>query len=272
MLLAIAVAMALSLTMTAAWLYQKKTRNAGWGDVFWSFGTGIAGAAVALVPVSGMEGPTARQWVIAVLAGIWGLRLGFHLRSRVANASEDVRYVQFRREWGSDFERRFFWFLQIQAFVSMALAFTIYLAAHNRASGIRLLDIAGIAVLAVAIGGETIADFQLQRFKSDPANKGGVCDRGLWAWSRHPNYFFEWLCWVAYALVAIDPAGAYPWGWMALIGPVLMYWLLAHVSGVPPLEAAMLRTRGDSYRRYQSRTSALMLFPPRSKDSGQPTD
>ena len=265
MLLAILVAVGLSLTMTAAWGYQRWTRNAGWGDVFWSFGTGMAGAAVSLVPASGMEGPSARQWIVAALAGLWGVRLGLHLRRRVANGPEDVRYVQFRREWGAGFQRRFFWFLQIQALASMALAFTIFLAAHNPASGIRPLDLAGIALLVMAIGGETVADSQLRRFKSDPANKDGVCDRGLWAWSRHPNYFFEWLCWVAYALVAIDPAGAYPWGWLALGGPALMYWLLAHVSGVPPLEAAMIRTRGDAYRRYQSHTSALIPLPPRGK-------
>ena len=263
MLLAFFVAAGLSLTMAGAWLFQRSTGNAGWGDVFWSFGTGLVGVVVALAPTGGEAWPTMRQIAVAILAGLWGLRLGLHLRSRVSHGPEDARYVSFRHEWGGQFQRRFFWFLQIQAAASVALAFTIFLAAHNPVPGLQLLDVAGIAILIIAIGGEALADFQLRRFKYDPRNKQGVCDQGLWAWSRHPNYFFEWLVWVAYALIAVDPTGHYSQGWLAFIGPALMYWLLAHVSGVPPLEAAMLRSRGDSYRAYQARTYALIPFPRR---------
>ena len=91
-----------------------------------------------------------------------------------------------------------------------------------------------------------------------------ICDVGLWGWSRHPNYFFEWFGWLAYPLLAIDLGGAYPWGFVALAGPVCMYWLLVHVSGIPPLEAHMLERRRDEFRAYQARTNAFFPAPPRS--------
>ena len=115
--------------------------------------------------------------------------------------------------------------------------------------------------MLVAVVGETIADRQLSGFRADPANKGKVCDVGLWGMSRHPNYFFEWLGWLAYAVIAVDPTSAYPWGWLALAGPVLMYWLLVHASGIPPLEAHMLRSRGDAFRAYQARVNAFWPGP-----------
>jgi steroid 5-alpha reductase family enzyme len=108
----------------------------------------------------------------------------------------------------------------------------------------------------------------LRRFRSDSANRDRVCDAGLWRWSRHPNYFFEWFGWLAYPLIAVDFGGDYPWGWLALAGPACMYWLLVHVSGIPPLEAHMVRTRGDAFRAYRARTNAFFPSPPRA----QPVD
>jgi hypothetical protein len=93
---------------------------------------------------------------------------------------------------------------------------------------------------------------------------GKVCDAGLWGWSRHPNYFFEWFGWLAYPLLAIDFSGVYPWGFAALLGPACMYWLLVYVSGIPPLEAHMLERRRDEFRAYQARTSAFFPVPPRA--------
>lgn len=89
------------------------------------------------------------------------------------------------------------------------------------------------------------------------ANRDKVCDVGFWALSRHPNYFFQWLGWVGYAVVAIGPAGDWGWGWLALAGPALMYWLLVHVSGIPPLEAHMMRSRGAAFTAYAKRVNAF---------------
>jgi steroid 5-alpha reductase family enzyme len=122
-------------------------------------------------------------------------------------------------------------------------------------------------ILFVGIGGESLADAQLKRFRENPANKGRVCDSGLWRWSRHPNYFFEWFGWLAYPVIAIstDYPLSYPWGWATLLAPLFMYWILVHVTGVPPLEQQMLRSRGERYRDYQARTSMFFPLPPRKE-------
>lgn len=262
--LLVAIAIALSVVMTGAWLIALRSGQSGWVDAIWSFATGGAGVAMALVPIGGWEQPTSRQLIVAALAAIWALRLGSHIVGRTIKGGDDPRYAQLRRDWGRDFGRRLFWFLQIQAASALLLVLTIAIAAHNPAPGLRLGDVLGMAILAVAIGGEAIADHQLTRFRAEHASKGRICDVGLWGYSRHPNYFFEWLGWLAYAAIAIDLTGAYPWGWIALCGPAFMYWLLVHVSGVPPLEAHMLRSRGDAFRDYQRRVNAFWPGPPRA--------
>jgi steroid 5-alpha reductase family enzyme len=102
----------------------------------------------------------------------------------------------------------------------------------------------------------------LRRFRAEPANRGHICDSGLWSWSRHPNYFFEWVGWLAYPLIAIGPT--YSWGWLALAGPACMYWLLVYVSGIPPLEEHMQEVRAEAFREYRARTSKFFPSPPRS--------
>ncbi len=157
-----------------------------------------------------------------------------------------------------------FGFLQVQAVASGLLTLAMLAAARNPAPFPAWSDVGGLALLAIAIAGEGLADAQLARWRADPANKGGVCESGLWAWSRHPNYFFEWLGWLAYAVIAIGPAGAWPWGWIALLGPAFMFALLRFVSGVPPTEAAMAASRGPAFAAYQARVSPFFPLPPRA--------
>ncbi len=247
----------LCLVMACAWLAQGRTGKSGWADVAWTLGLGIAGAALALAPLGGGANPT-RQGLVAALALLWALRLGLHILLRTLGGGEDPRYRQLAEEWGPAFRRRLFWFLQLQAVCALFLALSVLLAGHSPGP-LRWTDFAGIVLLVAAIAGESLSDYQLTRFRANPANGKRVCDEGLWALSRHPNYFFEWLCWLAYPLIAIDFPGVYPGGWLALSGPAFMYWLLVHVSGVPPLEAHMLRSRGQAYRAYQARVSAF--FP-----------
>lgn len=254
------LAVALAATMATAWLVALRSGNHGWIDVIWSFAVGAGGVAAALVPA----GPATwmpRQLFVAALAAAWSLRLGGHILRRTLGGGDDPRYAQLRRDWGERAPARLFWFLQIQAACALLLVIAIAVAAHNPAPALRFSDWLGVLILAVAISGEAAADRQLTRFRADPANKGRVCNIGLWAFSRHPNYFFEWLGWLAYAVIAIDLSGAYPWGWIALCGPAFMYWLLVHVSGIPPLEAHMLRSRGDSFRAYQARVNAFWPGP-----------
>lgn len=252
----VALAVCLSATMAGAWLAALRTGRCGWIDAIWSFATGLFGATAALVPFAAAE-MTVRQMLVAVLALLWSLRLGIHIATRTARGGDDPRYGQLREEWGDVFNIRLFWFLQIQALAALVLALSIMLAAHNPMPGLRTLDWLGVAILIVAVIGETIADRQLAAFRANPANRDKVCDAGLWGMSRHPNYFFEWLGWLAYAIVAVDLTGAYPQGWLAFAGPLLMYWLLVHASGIPPLEEHMLRSRGKAFREYQDRVNAF---------------
>ena len=259
-LLILAVSLGVSVAMMLVWAFQRAVNNGGWTDVGWTFVTGAAGVVYALWPL-GAE-ISARQWLCAGLIAVWSLRLGVHLARRVGSApSEDARYARFRRDWAPKFQARMFSFLQTQAVAGALLAVAVLAAARNPAPGLGWQDAAGAALLRVAILGEGLADAQLARWKRDPANHGGICEAGLWGWSRHPNYFFEWLVWLGWPLIAIAPGHA--WGWSALIGPAFILLLLIKVSGLPPLEAAMLRSRGDAWRDYQRRVSSFIPLPPK---------
>lgn len=260
---------ALAILMAGAWLLQRRTGNSGWIDTTWSFGVGLVGAIAALVPHAGAD-ITARQLLVAALVAAWSLRLGSHIARRTWTGGDDPRYAALAREWGDAAPRRMFQFAQMQALASMPLLATIFIAAHRPGSGLGVQDLLGAAVLAGAIVGEGVADSQLRAFRADPGNRGKICDIGLWRWSRHPNYFFQWLGWLAYPVIAIDPGGAYAWGWLTLAGPLCMYWLLVHVSGIPPLEQHMLRSRGAAFRAYQAQTSAFFPWPPGRAHEARP--
>jgi steroid 5-alpha reductase family enzyme len=266
----LSVVVGLMAAMAVAWLVQRATGNVGWVDVVWSLATGLAGCIAALGGAG--HQPSPRQIVVAVLVASWSLGLAGHLVRRVSASEEDARYRVLRETWAPRFQSRLFWFLEIQALVSALLVVSILLAGHNPAPHWRLLDVAGVVVLIGAIAGERIADRQLTRFKAAARSHGAVCDVGLWAWSRHPNYFFEWLVWLAYPLFAVDLDGGYPWGWLAFLGPVLMYLLLVYVSGIPPLEQHMLRSRGAAFAAYQRRTSAFFPWPPSAAAADAPSE
>ena len=255
-----AIALSLSILMAGAWVVQQRTGNSGWVDTIWTFSLGLVGAGSALWPVAG-SAPNGRQWLVAALVTIWSLRLGSHIAVRTAGIADDPRYAAFAREWGVDSPRKMFVFLQNQGFGSIPLVFSIFVAAHFPDAMLRPQDYLAALILLLGIAGEALADAQLKRFRQRPANQGRVCDVGLWRWSRHPNYFFEWLGWLAYPVIAISPD--YGWGWATLLAPAFMYWILVHVTGIPPLEAQMLRSRGERYRDYQCRTSIFFPLPPR---------
>ncbi len=252
----------LSVMMMIAWAVQKATHQSGWADCFWSFAIGMGGLVVALMTAG--DAPVHRSWLVAGMVGFWSIRLGFHILARTAVATyEDPRYADLRREWGDKFQMRLFLFLQIQALCGIGLVVTVYAAAHRPGPAFSIFDFTGLALLIISVIGEGVSDRQLRAFAADKSNHGKVCDKGLWAWSRHPNYFFEWLGWVAYPVIAISFAGDWWQGWLSLIGPLLMYWLLVHVSGIPPLETHMLKSRGDAFKAYMARTSAFFPLPPR---------
>jgi steroid 5-alpha reductase family enzyme len=256
-----AIGVSLSVLMTLAWIVQQRTGNSGWVDTIWTYSVGLVSAVAALWPLGG--GLATRQVIAAALVLLWSVRLGTHIAVRSRHTADDPRYASFAQEWGAAAPRRMFGLLQIQAWAAAPLAFAVFLAAHAPLSALRIQDYVGVAIALTAIVGEAAADEQLRRFKVDPAHAGQVCNVGLWRWSRHPNYFFEWLGWLAYPAIALS--AAYPWGWASLAAPAIMYWLLVHVSGIPPLEAQMLRSRGDRYRAYQAETSPFFPLPPQRK-------
>ncbi len=262
MLIALCVVLVFMLVvMTAAWATVLKTDNAGWTDVFWTFGTGVSGVIAALSPWAGA--PSARQMLVAALVAIWSIRLGSYIAIRVAKTEEDTRYKLLKAEWGDRFGKRLFGLAIVQAPATTLLTASIAAAALRPGDGLAITDFIGAAILLIAIAGEGLADQQMKAFKADKANHGKIMDRGLWGLSRHPNYVFEWFGWVAYPVMAIDLTGGWPWGWAALIAPVVMYLILTRLTGVPPLEAAMLKSRGQPYADYQKRVGAF--FPRPSK-------
>ena len=256
--LAAAAELGLAATMTAAWAVQRRTGNSGWIDAFWTFGVGAFAAILSLVGGVGAGLPW-RQVLVAILAALWSLRLGAHIVARTRRASDDPRYRQLMKDWGDKAPLRLWQFLQAQAAVGAVLVVAVALAARSPSPSVRVQDVLGFALLAGALWGESVADRQLARFKQDPANRGGLCDQGLWSRSRHPNYFFEWLIWLAYPIIAIDLTGGDLAGWLAVLAPMIMFWTLRYASGVPPLEEHMMRTRPEAFARYQAKTP--VFFP-----------
>ncbi|MGO4448147.1 DUF1295 domain-containing protein [Phyllobacterium sp. TAF24] len=256
----IIAAVALCVVMACAFLAQRMTGNSGWADTFWSFGVGAIG--ILSILFSNDMVSSSRKWLVIILLALWSLRLGGHILLRTLNSEDDPRYARLRREWGSAANSRMFFFLQSQAFAGILLVISVYIAAARPDIDLEFPDYLGLVVMIIALAGEAIADWELKRFSRNPANRGKICDTGLWRWSRHPNYFFEWLGWVSYVLIAADFDGDYVHGWLTLAAPVLMYILLRHTSGVPPLEEHMLATRGQAFRDYQQRTSIFFPMPP----------
>jgi steroid 5-alpha reductase family enzyme len=256
MLLLIVIAFWLSLTMAGAWAVQRVTGLSGWIDTIWSFAVGVGGIIAALFA----HGDFDRRIAILVIVATWALRLASHIGSRTRKAGEDPRYAQFIEEWGESAPWRLFFFLQIQALAAFILVLAVHMAATNEAPFPRILDLVGIIIAVMALAGEAIADLQLSRFRKTPQAKTEVCETGLWRYSRHPNYFFEWVFWCCWFLFTASPSMA---SWLALLAPLLMYWLLVHVSGIPPLEDHMLRSRGQKFSALQQRVNAFFPGPRR---------
>jgi steroid 5-alpha reductase family enzyme len=248
---------AMLVLMAALWAVQRATRNAGIVDVAWSFGTGLLGVLFA----AAMDGAPLRRALVGAMAGVWGLRLGAHLLRRIRAEPEDGRYRMLREQWGARTQLYMLLFFEIQATWAVLFALPMLIAARNPAPAPQLLDGLAVLVWLGALGGEAVADRQLARFRADPNPTGAVCREGLWRYSRHPNYFFEWLHWWAYVLLAW---GA-PYGWVALLGPVLMYGFLNFITGVPPTEQRALQSRGEAYRAYQRATNRFFPGPPREE-------
>ena len=249
--------LASAIVMTVAWYFSMRVKNVGYVDVVWA---GLMAAAAVLVGYEGVGSDLPRA-LVAFLGGIWGARLCIHLLKRVMHEPEDGRYQALRATWNGS-PAKFFFFFQMQALIVVLFSIPFYAAASRYAGALCGWSIAAIVVWLISVFGEYLADRQLATFRADPNNKGKTCRAGLWAYSRHPNYFFEWLHWFTYVLLAINSE----YFWYSLVGPVVMLAFLYRVSGIPWTEAQALRSRGDDYRRYQQEVSAFVpWFPHKSK-------
>jgi steroid 5-alpha reductase family enzyme len=261
--------------MVSTFLVARRLRNFGIVDIVWSAGFTplmlLYLLATAWQEPSALAGGSTRtealisRLPLTLMVTLWSLRLGLHLliRVRAHHPVEDVRYAQLRKEWGAQTDRKMLGFFLLQGALQVVLS-TPWLISSLRPPTERSGWVGGcfwlgLLLWTVGIFGESLADRQLARFRADPARRGQVCQEGFWRYSRHPNYFCEWLVWLGYGVFAL----ASPWGWIGLLAPALMYHFLVNVTGVPMTEALSVKSKGEAYRRYQQTTNAFFPGPPR---------
>lgn len=238
--------------MLVLWFIQKKTRDAGIVDAGWAFS--LFFSAVFIYYVS--PGEPTRKLFFLLLALIWSGRLGLYiLMDRVLGGQkkEDGRYRYMREVFGANVNRVFFWFFQAQAIFVVIFSLPMLAVAFN-SKPLGFSDIFGFSFGLVCVFGEFLADKQLSNFRSNPNNAGKTCRAGLWRYSRHPNYFFEWLLWFGYLFLSIGS----PLILLAILGPIQVLFFLWKITGIPYTEKQALRSRED-YKIYQETTS--MFFP-----------
>jgi steroid 5-alpha reductase family enzyme len=243
-----------SVSMAALWMLAVRIKDASHVDVAWAMLIATCALLYALLG----DGDAAHRVFAAVLASIWGYRLGLYLLfNRVLGKEEDGRYQELRRRWAPHEDRNFFVFFQAQA--AFVVFFSIpYAFVAQDGGGLGVLEWAGAAVWAIGNVGVVVSDWQLAQWRGNPANKGKTARGGLWSWSRHPNYFFEFVTWCGVALVAT----AAPWGWISWAVPAGLLFLLFRITGIPATEAQALRSRED-YAEYQRTTSVFVPLPPK---------
>ncbi|HNR32809.1 MAG TPA: DUF1295 domain-containing protein [Candidatus Hydrogenedentes bacterium] len=241
--------------MGALYFVQRARANANIVDFGWAAGVG----GVALWYAAAAPGDGAHRLALAVVGSLWAFRLSFYLlRDRVLYAKEDGRYRVLRESWGARAQRNFLIFFLAQAALVVLFSAPHLMTALRPGPGLSPWGWCGVVVGLGAILGETIADRQLRRWRDAPANRGRTCRSGLWRYSRHPNYFFEWLQAVSFALfVSGLQDGLFAW-----VSPALLLFLLFNVTGIKPSEEHSVKTRLD-YADYVKRTSVFVPWPRR---------
>ena len=238
--------------MTVLWVIYRRTNKPMIVDAGW--GTGLALLGI-LYSVMG-EGDEIRRIILAVMIAIWGFRLSAHLFvNRIIGTHHDARYDMLEDGWKTNIGLKYFLFYQFQAVLIALMMSPVIIIAENSDPSLALFEYAGIILWCIALFGESLSDAQLQKFKNDPKNAGKVCTVGLWNYSRHPNYFFEWLVWISFVVFSLNT----PYGWVTIIPAMIMLYLLFRVTGIPLTEERSLKSKGDAYREYQRTTSAF--FP-----------
>lgn len=234
------------------WRRKYDVADIAWGGAF---------LVVALTVLAFQDTITSRAVLVTTLVAIWGIRLSGHLLVRNWSKPEDVRYRNWRREWGNHADlRAFFQVFMLQGLLALVISIPVVAAIDGRNGPLNILDLAGAAIWLFGFVFETVGDHQLTRFKSDPANKGRIIQTGLWKYTRHPNYFGEVALWWGIYLISLNV----PRGWLTIIGPALISFLILNVSGIPLLEKHYAGR--EDYEEYKRRTSAFFPLPPRKKE------
>ncbi|MDR3715052.1 MAG: DUF1295 domain-containing protein [Puia sp.] len=241
------------LLMWVAWIWATKINNAGIVDVFWAFNFSIINIIIWILAGGGNK---FRKDLVCGLGILWSLRLGIHLQRRVFShlREEEGRYRQLRKEWAERVNTKFFLFFQAQALSNVILSIPFFIIALDKDPVIRPMEYAGAFLWLVSIAGEAIADRQLSAFKKGPGSRGLVCMKGLWNYSRHPNYFFQLMIWIGVFIFALP--GRY--GWIAILSPLSIAYLLFKVTGIPLTEEQSVRSKGEAYREYQRTTHSFI--------------
>ena len=243
--------------MVLLWTVSLRSRDVSVVDIAW----GAAGALIGLVTFFLADGALPRRILLTGMSTFWGIRLALHIGIRNKGKGEDFRYAAMREEHGDSFPlRSLFTVFLFQTLLIWAITIPVQLGQISAIPPrLTLLDFFGAGLWILGYGVELAADRQLRDFLADPGNRGQVLDRGLWRYSRHPNYFGESLIWWGIFLVA----AATPGGWITLFSPVIMTFFLLKVSGVPMLEKALAERR-EGYREYMERTSPFFPWPPKN--------
>lgn len=252
-------ALAVTVLVAGVMLYSIATKNHSIIDIFWGPGFVVV-AAVSYLASTGSPGDDTRRLVVLLLTALWGLRLGIYIGNRNRGHGEDKRYTSMMRQFKGGsllvfLVRRIYGLQAALIFVvSLPVQFAMY-----ESSSLGVIGLLAIMVWAVGFGFESVGDWQLSRFKADPANAGKVMDQGLWGWTRHPNYFGDSVVWFALWALSLG----HPVGLVLVVAPLLMTRLLLSYSGKAVLERGMRRRKGAAYDEYVARTSGFVPRPPR---------
>jgi steroid 5-alpha reductase family enzyme len=250
--------------MTLLWLLSLVLRDASIVDIWWGLGFSVVAVATFAWTRDGDDG---RRALLTAMTVLWGLRLALYLFSRNAGHGEDPRYQAMRRHWGARFAWvSLFTVFLFQGIILWIVSLPVQVGQLAPGSALGVLDAVGVVLFGTGLFFEAVGDAQLARFRRDPANASAVMDRGLWRYTRHPNYFGDCCVWWGIYLVAAS-SGSGAW---TVVGPLLMTFLLLRVSGVALLERSIRKRRPD-YERYVQRTSAFFPWPPKpAPDAGDP--
>ncbi|MCH2669145.1 MAG: DUF1295 domain-containing protein [Gammaproteobacteria bacterium] len=248
-----------AVVMGMLWLWQRKTQKSSLVDLVWTMCVGAF--AITLILVNPLQIFIHHYAVIAILS-LWTVRLSLTLYLRYRLLPEDARYEKAKGQWGANAQAKMFAFYQLQAIFVLLFATPFVVFSFDPKLPVRLsiYDVMGIVVAAVSFLGLTISDYQLtlhRKLRLEGVTNERICKSGLWKYSRHPNYFFEWLHWCSYLPLALQ----FNYGWLYAIHPLTVLYLLLFKTGIPLTERHMVESYGEYYREYQRHTSAFVPWP-----------